>query len=210
MYSDGVGGGYTKEQIEEKLQEVSKQFDSLPADYSDMDSIDRMIKDMEILENMTKGELKEEDEERAYQLLNNVEPQSIAQNQVEGGMLFQEASSAGVETSEDVSDAKKEWEEKGTDSKYFKNWFSGSKVVDEDGKPLVVYHGSLWNFDTFGKSDEFDFSFSPKFAYEYAAQKSFEQGLDLSPVLYSVYLKAENPPDGICSRKERMPAYGVS
>lgn len=90
MYSDGVGGGYTKEQIEEKLKEVSKQFDSLPVDYSDMDFIDRMIKDMEILENMTKGELKEEDEERAYQLLNNVEPQSIAQNQVEGGMLFQE------------------------------------------------------------------------------------------------------------------------
>jgi hypothetical protein len=24
----------------------------------------------------------------------------------------------------------------------FKQWFSGSKVVDEDGKPLVVYHGS--------------------------------------------------------------------
>ena len=111
------------------------------------------------------------------------------------GAYFQSANTAGAETSAVISDAIKEWQEKGTDSKYFKKWFGDSKVVDEEGKPLVVYHGSLWKFDTFGKSDEFDFSFSPKFAHEYAAQKSFEQALDLSPVLYSVYLKAENPFD---------------
>lgn len=109
--------------------------------------------------------------------------------------FFQSANTAGAETSAEISDAQKEWQEKGTDSKYFKKWFGDSKVVDENGKPLVVYHGSLWNFEQFEKSDEFDFSFSPKFAYEYAAQKSFEQALDLSPVLYSVYLKAENPFD---------------
>ena len=108
---------------------------------------------------------------------------------------FQRATTAGATTKEEKSNAIKEWKEKGTDSKYFKKWFGDSKVVDENGKPLVVYHGSLWKFDTFGKSDEFDFSFSPKFAHEYAAQKSFEQALDLSPVLYSVYLKAENPFD---------------
>ena len=110
-------------------------------------------------------------------------------------ILYQSAATAGAETSAEISDAQKEWQEKGTDSKYFKKWFGDSKVVDENGKPLVVYHGSLWNFEQFEKSDEFDFSFSPKFAYEYAAQKSFEQALDLSPVLYSVYLKAENPFD---------------
>lgn len=109
--------------------------------------------------------------------------------------FFQSANTAGAETSAEISDAQKEWQEKGPDSKYFKKWFGDSKVVDENGKPLVVYHGSLWNFEQFEKSDEFDFSFSPKFAYEYAAQKSFEQALDLSPVLYSVYLKAENPFD---------------
>ena len=108
---------------------------------------------------------------------------------------FQRAITAGATTKDEKLNAIKEWKEKGTDSKYFKRWFGDSKVVDESGKPLVVYHGSLWKFDTFGKSDEFDFSFSPKFAYEYAAQKSFEQALDLSPVLYSVYLKAENPFD---------------
>lgn len=108
---------------------------------------------------------------------------------------FQRATTAGATTKDEKLNAIKEWKEKGTDSKYFKKWFGDSKVVDKNGKPLVVYHGSLWKFDTFGKSDEFDFSFSPKFAYEYAAQKSFEQALDLSPVLYSVYLKAENPFD---------------
>ena len=31
----------------------------------------------------------------------------------------------------------------------FKNWFGDSKVVDEAGKPLVVYHGTDKNFDVF-------------------------------------------------------------
>jgi hypothetical protein len=39
-----------------------------------------------------------------------------------------------------------------TDSAPFKKWFGGSKIVDADGKPLVVYHGSraagLESFDT--------------------------------------------------------------
>lgn len=31
----------------------------------------------------------------------------------------------------------------------FKNWFKDSKVVDNSGKPLVVYHGTSDNFDYF-------------------------------------------------------------
>lgn len=31
----------------------------------------------------------------------------------------------------------------------FKNWFSDSKVIDENGEPLVVYHGTNALFDTF-------------------------------------------------------------
>jgi hypothetical protein len=37
------------------------------------------------------------------------------------------------------------------DTPEFKNWFGDSKVVDENGKPLVVYHGSgttFWEFKT--------------------------------------------------------------
>jgi diguanylate cyclase (GGDEF)-like protein len=34
----------------------------------------------------------------------------------------------------------------------FKAWFGDSKVVDEDGEPLMVYHGTTGDFDTFDRS----------------------------------------------------------
>lgn len=34
----------------------------------------------------------------------------------------------------------------------FKQWFEESKVVDENGEPLVVYHGSSYKFDKFDVS----------------------------------------------------------
>ena len=69
--------------------------------------------------------------------------------------LFQSADVAGSERGE-AADAAKEWQEKGTDSKYFKKWFGNSKVVDENGKPLVVYHGSRNNFEVFEHIDGLD------------------------------------------------------
>ncbi len=51
---------------------------------------------------------------------------------------FQSANTAGAETSAEISDAQKEWREKGTDSKYFKKWFGDSKVVDENGQPELL------------------------------------------------------------------------
>lgn len=38
---------------------------------------------------------------------------------------------------------------KQTESPEFKKWFGESKVVDADGKPLVVYHSTTGDFDTF-------------------------------------------------------------
>jgi hypothetical protein len=35
----------------------------------------------------------------------------------------------------------------------FWRWFSNSKVVDEDGKPLVVYHGTTGDFEAFARVD---------------------------------------------------------
>lgn len=66
-----------------------------------------------------------------------------------GDTYFQSAETAGTEGSAEISAAKKEWEEKGTESSYFKKWFGNSKVVDENGKPLVVYHGTAAKFDAF-------------------------------------------------------------
>jgi len=36
-----------------------------------------------------------------------------------------------------------------TDTEAFQKWFGDSKVVDESGQPLIVYHGSGSRFDTF-------------------------------------------------------------
>lgn len=38
------------------------------------------------------------------------------------------------------------------DTLQFRNWFSDSKVVDEQGKPLVVYHGTAEDFQVFKKA----------------------------------------------------------
>ncbi len=65
-----------------------------------------------------------------------------------------EAASSGViagtstedsETFTDVKPAK----EAVTDTPAFKTWFNGSKIIDEQGQPLKVYHGTSSNFDTF-------------------------------------------------------------
>jgi 2-polyprenyl-3-methyl-5-hydroxy-6-metoxy-1,4-benzoquinol methylase len=39
-----------------------------------------------------------------------------------------------------------------TQTQQFKKWFGNSKVVDEDGKPLVVYHGTEADFTVFDRS----------------------------------------------------------
>jgi hypothetical protein len=58
----------------------------------------------------------------------------------EGDKLFMPASEAGAGKGKQA-EAAKLWQEKGTDSPYFKKWFGKSKVVDENGEPLVVKHG---------------------------------------------------------------------
>lgn len=42
-----------------------------------------------------------------------------------------------------------------TETDAFKSWFGDSKVVDEQGKPLVVYHGTHDDFDEFARPGEF-------------------------------------------------------
>ena len=39
-----------------------------------------------------------------------------------------------------------------TDTPAFKEWFGKSKIVDEDGNPLIVYHGTDEDFDTFDET----------------------------------------------------------
>lgn len=74
----------------------------------------------------------------------------------------------------------------------FWDWFAGSATVDEKGRPIVFYHGSPYKFDKFKTKHTF-FSTSFKFARDYAADKSFEQQLDLAPKVYDCYLRLKNP-----------------
>lgn len=43
-----------------------------------------------------------------------------------------------------------------TNSQQFKDWFNGSKVVDKEGKPLKVYHGTDAEFDKFELAENAD------------------------------------------------------
>jgi len=76
----------------------------------------------------------------------------------------------------------------------FWKWFGDSKVVDEQGRPLVVYHGTGVNFDTFSvKSDNIGFHFGTS---EQASDRlSFkrEQGSISDESIFPVYLSIKNP-----------------
>lgn len=77
----------------------------------------------------------------------------------------------------------------------FKERFGKSKVVDNQGKPLVVYHGTYLDFDTFKPSEDGDlgagiyFSKDPDEASLYAGIEPSDSGGRVIPV----YLRLENP-----------------
>lgn len=63
-----------------------------------------------------------------------------------------------------------------TDTPEFKRWFGGSKVVDADGKPLVVYHGTNAEFSVFDmafaeREDSWSFSDDTRVANTYRMQQ---------------------------------------
>ena len=66
---------------------------------------------------------------------------------------FQPPEAAGAKR-EELAAAKKEWDVKGTDSKYFKNWFGNSKAVDENGEPQLFHHGTTHKFESFSGARE--------------------------------------------------------
>lgn len=88
----------------------------------------------------------------------------------------------------------------------FKQWFGDSKIVDESGNPLVVYHGTAKSFDAFepdaiGSNIDQEhqsgawgkgwyFTESPSVAEGYAMSASLaDDGVNVMPV----YLRIQNP-----------------
>lgn len=87
-----------------------------------------------------------------------------------------------------------------TDTPAFKKWFGDSKVVDADGEPLVVYHGTTRDFTAFDQSTlgektgaadaraGFFFAGNPR-----AADQFTWEGGEKSGHIMPVYLSMQNP-----------------
>jgi hypothetical protein len=67
-----------------------------------------------------------------------------------------------------------------TETPEFKRWFGDSKVVDANGKPLVVYHGTNAVFDAFNKAPVF-------------VAKSKSAANNYGPVHMKLYVAINNP-----------------
>lgn len=85
------------------------------------------------------------------------------------------------------------------DSEAFKKWFGNSKVVDENGKPLIVYHGTTNDFDLFDAVRTggvgFYFSKYPEEANQYAKRKRLAPSDEPQAVenVIPAYLSIQNP-----------------
>lgn len=77
----------------------------------------------------------------------------------------------------------------------FWRWFGDSKVVDEQGRPLVVYHGSpSGDFDTFYTESYFTPNKEYADSYQHPSMSATWTGKKASaPKTFAVYLKIEKP-----------------
>jgi hypothetical protein len=86
-----------------------------------------------------------------------------------------------------------------TETPEFKRWFAGSKVVDEDGNPRVVYHGTPNSFTKFDRSKSADngmifFTTDPKYAGGYLSKyKGITGKVQAGANIMPVYLSIKKP-----------------
>jgi hypothetical protein len=71
----------------------------------------------------------------------------------------------------------------------FWNWFNGSKVVDERGRPLVMYHGTSKNFEVFNDTNLKNGWLGQGIYFTTNRKFALENGRKLK----STYLKIVNP-----------------
>lgn len=72
----------------------------------------------------------------------------------------------------------------------FAEWFADSKVVGAGGEPLVVYHGTDAEFDTFEFTEDIGFHFG---SAETAATRILQAQMEDDGITLAVYLRLRNP-----------------
>lgn len=102
-----------------------------------------------------------------------------------------------------------------TDTQEFKRWFGDSKVVDVNGAPLVVYHGTAKEFDAFdprARGDNYDnevsrsgFFFTDEWDKAHSVASTYADELDTQPRVIDAYLSMQNPLEIDASN---VPGYG--
>lgn len=88
-----------------------------------------------------------------------------------------------------------------TDTQAFRRWFGDSKVVNDEGQPLVVYHGTTKDFSAFERSGERDEGYLGKGFYfadastasSYAGASRFDFEPRPGGNVMPVYLSLQNP-----------------
>lgn len=71
----------------------------------------------------------------------------------------------------------------------FKEWFKGSKIVDNSGNPMIVYHGTNGNFSEFDMSKSDKSMYGQGFYFHTQREYATEFGKNIMPV----YISAKNP-----------------
>jgi GGDEF domain-containing protein len=90
-----------------------------------------------------------------------------------------------------LGDGAKFSKESQTDTPEFKKWFGDSKVVDADGNPLVVYHGSTRGGISISSIQTSFFTDSKDVATTYSLDGGSSGGDN--PTVQGIYLKMSNP-----------------
>jgi hypothetical protein len=115
--------------------------------------------------------------------------------------IFQEAAAGKLKPTKETTSGVRAEIKKATDA--FKRWFGNSKVVNKNGEPLVVYHGTnktqngdaFTQFDTYGANYGL-FGLGSYFTDNSDVASSYtKKGAGKELTVYPVYLSIQNPID---------------
>ncbi|MES2488537.1 MAG: PLxRFG domain-containing protein [Pseudomonadota bacterium] len=75
---------------------------------------------------------------------------------------------------------------KQTDTPAFKKWFGASKVIDANGEPLIVYHGTDSDFDAFDKKRQREGRLGKGFYFTSSPEEAKVYGKNVIPVYLQI------------------------